>query len=58
MIRIRSEARKVIRQYLEDRQDYRKGIDTLERHEPTITLEDLERRLISREDRNQRPSRG
>jgi RHH-type rel operon transcriptional repressor/antitoxin RelB len=38
-------AREAIRQYLEDREDYLKGIAALERHEPTITLEKLERRL-------------
>jgi hypothetical protein len=32
-------------QYLEDREDYRKALAVLERHEPTITLEELERRL-------------
>jgi RHH-type transcriptional regulator, rel operon repressor / antitoxin RelB len=34
-----------IPQYLEDREDYLKGIAALERREPTITLEELERRL-------------
>jgi Mn-dependent DtxR family transcriptional regulator len=29
----------------EDREDYLKGIAALERREPTITLEELERRL-------------
>jgi RHH-type rel operon transcriptional repressor/antitoxin RelB len=38
-------ARKAIRQYLEDREDYLKGIAVLERREPAITLEELERRL-------------
>jgi RHH-type rel operon transcriptional repressor/antitoxin RelB len=38
-------ARQAIRQYLEDREDYLKGIAALERREPTITLEELERRL-------------
>ena len=38
-------ARQAIRQYLEDREDYLKGILALERREPTITLEGLERRL-------------
>jgi len=38
-------AREAIRQYLEDREDYLKGIAVLERREPTITLEELERRL-------------
>jgi RHH-type rel operon transcriptional repressor/antitoxin RelB len=37
--------REAIRQYLEDREDYLKGISVLERREPTITLEELERRL-------------
>jgi RHH-type rel operon transcriptional repressor/antitoxin RelB len=40
-------AREAIRQYLEDREDYLKGIATLERREPTITLEELEGRLGS-----------
>ncbi len=30
---------------LEDREDYLKGIAALERREPTITLDELERRL-------------
>jgi len=38
-------AREAIRQYLEDREDYLKGIAASERREPTITLEELERRL-------------
>ena len=38
-------AREAIRQYLLDREDYLKGIAALERREPTITLEELERRL-------------
>jgi RHH-type rel operon transcriptional repressor/antitoxin RelB len=38
-------AREAIRQYLEDREDYLKGIAALERREPTITLKELERRL-------------
>ena len=38
-------AREAIRQFLEDREDYLKGIAVLERREPTITLEELERRL-------------
>ena len=38
-------ARQAIRQFLEDREDYLKGIAALERREPTITLEELERRL-------------
>ncbi len=32
-------AREAIRQYLEDREDYLKGIAALERREPTITLD-------------------
>ena len=40
-------AREAIRQYLLDREDYLKGIAALERREPTITLEELERRLHS-----------
>ena len=42
-------AREAIRQFLEDREDYLKGIAALERREPTITLEELERRLGFRE---------
>jgi RHH-type rel operon transcriptional repressor/antitoxin RelB len=38
-------AREAVRQYLEDREDYLKGIAALERREPTIPLEELERRL-------------
>jgi RHH-type transcriptional regulator, rel operon repressor / antitoxin RelB len=38
-------ARKAIRQYLEDREDYQSGIAALERRESTITLDQLERRL-------------
>jgi RHH-type rel operon transcriptional repressor/antitoxin RelB len=38
-------AREPIRQYLEDREDYLLGIAVLERNEPTINLEELERRL-------------
>lgn len=39
-------AREAIRQYLlEDHEDYLRGISALERSEPTITLEELERRL-------------
>jgi RHH-type rel operon transcriptional repressor/antitoxin RelB len=38
-------AREAIRQYLEDREDYLKGIAALERREPRITLDELERRL-------------
>ena len=38
-------AREAIRQYLEDREDYLKGIAALERRETTIALEDLQRRL-------------
>jgi len=38
-------ARQAIRQFLEDREDYLKGVAALERREPTITLEELEKRL-------------
>ena len=38
-------AREAIRQYLEDREEYLLGLAALERNEPTISLEDLERRL-------------
>jgi len=38
-------AREAIRQYLEDREDYLKGIAALEKREPTITLNELEKRL-------------
>ena len=38
-------AREAIRQYLEDHEEYLKGIAALERREPTITLEEMERRL-------------
>jgi RHH-type rel operon transcriptional repressor/antitoxin RelB len=38
-------AREAIRQFLEDREDYLKGIAALERREPTISLEELGRRL-------------
>ena len=34
-----------IRKYLDDRQDYVLGIAVLERNEPRISLEDLEREL-------------
>jgi RHH-type rel operon transcriptional repressor/antitoxin RelB len=38
-------AKLAIRQYLEDREDYLLGIAALERNEPRISLEDLEREL-------------
>jgi len=38
-------ARQAIRQFLEDREDYLLGISVLERNEPTLSLEKLERRL-------------
>ncbi len=38
-------AREAIRQFLEDREDYLLGIAVLERNEPSISLEELERRL-------------
>ena len=37
--------REAVRQYLEDREDYLKALAVLERKEPTITLDELERRL-------------
>jgi RHH-type rel operon transcriptional repressor/antitoxin RelB len=41
-------AREAIRQLLEDREDYQKGIAALERRESTISLDELERRLATR----------
>jgi RHH-type rel operon transcriptional repressor/antitoxin RelB len=38
-------AKMAIRQFLEDREDYLLGIAALERNEPRISLEDLEREL-------------
>ena len=38
-------AREAIRQFLEDREDYLLGMAVLERNEPVISLEKLERRL-------------
>jgi RHH-type rel operon transcriptional repressor/antitoxin RelB len=38
-------AKLAIRQYLEDREDYLLGIAALERKEPTVPLEELEREL-------------
>jgi len=38
-------AREAIRQYLEEREDYLLGLSVLERNEPTISLDELERRL-------------
>ncbi len=38
-------AKEAIRQFLEDREDYLLAIAVLERNEPTISLEELERRL-------------
>ena len=38
-------AKEAIRQYLEDREDYLMGLAVLEREEPTVSLEELERRL-------------
>ena len=50
-------AREAIRQYLEDREDYLKGIAALERREPTITLDELERRrMLAYPPFSQRPS--
>ena len=39
-------AKLAIRQFLEDREDYLLGIAALERKEPRISLEDLEREAI------------
>ncbi len=41
-------AKLAIRQFLEDREDYLLGIAALERKEPRISLEDLERGLARR----------
>jgi RHH-type transcriptional regulator, rel operon repressor / antitoxin RelB len=38
-------AREAIRRFLEDREDYLLGLAVLERNEPTISLDELERRL-------------
>ena len=38
-------AREAIRHYIEDHEDYLLGLAVLERHEPTISLDELERRL-------------
>jgi RHH-type rel operon transcriptional repressor/antitoxin RelB len=38
-------AREAIRQYLEEREDYLLGLSVLERNEPTISLDELDRRL-------------
>ena len=38
-------ARLAIKQFLEDREDYLKALAVLERNEPTISLDQLERRL-------------
>ena len=38
-------AKLAIKQFLEDREDYLRGIAALERKEPRISLEDLEREL-------------
>ncbi len=38
-------AREAIRQYLEEREDYLLGLSVLERNEPTISSDELERRL-------------
>lgn len=38
-------AREAIKQYLEDREDYLMGIAVLERNEPTISREEMARRL-------------
>jgi len=41
-------AREAIRQFLEERGDYEKGIAALERRESAISLTELEHRLASR----------
>jgi RHH-type transcriptional regulator, rel operon repressor / antitoxin RelB len=38
-------AKEAIRQFLEDREDYLVGLAVLERKEPTVSLEELGRRL-------------
>jgi RHH-type transcriptional regulator, rel operon repressor / antitoxin RelB len=38
-------AKLAIKQFLEDREDYLRGIAALERNEPRLSLEDLEREL-------------
>lgn len=38
-------AREAIRRHLEDQEDYLLGLSVLKRNEPTISLEELERRL-------------
>ncbi len=38
-------ARLAIKQFLEDREDYLKGIAAVERNEPRISLDELEREL-------------
>jgi len=38
-------ARQAIRQFLEDREDYLLGMAVLEANEPSISLDELERRL-------------
>lgn len=38
-------AREAIKQFLEDREDYLLGVAALERNEPTISLEELEKSL-------------
>lgn len=38
-------AKLAIKQFLEDREDYLRGIAALERNEPRISLEDLEREI-------------
>ena len=38
-------AKLAIKQFLEDREDYLRGIAALERNEPRVSLEELEREL-------------
>ena len=38
-------ARKALREFLDDREDYLLGISVLEKHEQTITLKEMEQKL-------------
>ena len=46
-------AAKAIREFLEDREDYRLGMEALQRNEPRTSLEDLKQELQA--DRQQKP---
>jgi len=37
--------RQALREFLDDREDYLLGISVLEKHEPTISLKELEKKL-------------